>query len=87
MLRSITSVSLLVLPLLAFAHGEEQHQHAEATDHKITVGASASIGWNSNGAADSNGLWRIPGALMGGHALPAQKGGRVDDAALWGSTA
>lgn len=83
--RFLTSFSLLVLPLGAFAHSFE-HDHAdEVADSTSEIGAAASITWNSKGAVDSDGLWRIPGAMMGGHALPAEKGGKVDDAILWGS--
>ncbi|EIJ35478.1 hypothetical protein [Thiothrix nivea] len=89
MRRLLTSISLLALPLGASAHGSAPtpaDHHASATnDSHSTIGAAASITWNSRGAADSNGLWRIPGVMMGGHALPAEKGSTVDDAILWGS--
>lgn len=83
---TLTSISLLVLPLGAFAHGAADNHHADGeTASSSEIGAAASITWNSQGAADSNGLWRIPGVMMGGHALPVEKGGAVDDAILWGS--
>lgn len=84
MLRTLTSLSLLALPLSAVAHGDEDH-HADSADATSEIGAAASISWNSKSSADSDGLWRIPGIMMGGHALPVEKGGKVDDAILWGS--
>lgn len=84
MLRTLTSFSLLVLPLGVSAHSDA-HEHNTPETTTTEVGAAASITWNSKGAADSDGLWRIPGAMMGGHALPVEKGGKLDDAILWGS--
>lgn len=83
MFRIFTSISLLVLPLGVFAHGSA---HDETDSGATTeIGAAASVTWNSSGSADSDGLWRIPGVMMGGHALPVAKGSKLDDAILWGS--
>ncbi|MEN9502737.1 MAG: hypothetical protein RI964_2022 [Pseudomonadota bacterium] len=84
MTHSIRFLALCLIPASVFAHEQEQHSTV-AAQPKLTIEAAASTTWNSQTAADSNGLWRIPGALMGGHALPAQKGGKIDDAAVWGS--
>lgn len=84
MLRTITSFALLASPLAVFAH-TDAHKHTPDPATTTEVGAAASITWHSQGAADSDGLWRIPGVMMGGHSLPVEKGGKLDDAILWGS--
>lgn len=85
MRQLLISATLLVTPLSAYAHGSAHDPADDGSGSDSEINAAASITWNSKGAADSDGLWRIPGALMGGHALPADKGGKVDDAILWGS--
>ena len=84
MLRTVTSFALLAAPLAVFAH-TDAHKHTPEPTTTTEVGAAASMTWHSQGAADSDGLWRIPGVMMGGHALPVEKGGKLDDAILWGS--
>lgn len=71
--------ALCCIPISVFAHEQEHDTESSKT---LTIQAAASTTWNSKSAADNNGLWRIPGALMGGHALPAAKGGKIDDATL-----
>ncbi len=78
----IRFLALCCIPINVYAHEQEQHHSADGSK-KLTIQAAVSTTWNSKTAADSNDLWRIPGTLMGGHALPASKGGKIDDAAIW----
>ncbi|AHE99065.1 hypothetical protein [Thioalkalivibrio paradoxus] len=59
------------------------HAHAPVSaPAKTEVSAGLSLTWRSQGVVDDGLPWRIPGALMGGHALPAQEGLELDDAFL-----
>ncbi len=78
----ITLVSLLLLPPLVFAHGDGGH--GEAASATLEVGGAVALSHYSAGVTDPDGLWRIPGLLMGGEAFPVEKGTRLDAASLWG---
>lgn len=73
-------VSLCLLATNSWAHGMAE----PAEDVQAQVGAAASFSWNSKNVVANNQPWRIAGALMGGHALPTEKGAVIDDAMLWG---
>lgn len=69
-------ISLLgLLPALAFPHG---FGVAEGTHLDAAVSAS----WRSQASDDTTQAWRIPGILMGGHALPLERGTSLDQASL-----
>ena len=79
-MRYLVSFALLCTSGTVLAHGLETHEDS----HPLAIGASGSLTWNNQGAADANGYWRIPGALMGGDAEPANKDTTLNDALLWG---
>ncbi len=86
-MRFVTLLALLPLSVNAASTldpSTHQHDHSVEEDSNISIGAMASVSVFSKGAVENEQLWRIPGALMGGHATPVGKGARVDHAALWG---
>lgn len=85
-MQRLMSLMLCALPCLAWAHeGEDHSQTMQNTNApKLSIGASVHLTTNSKDAAGTDGLWRIPGALMGGHATPIEKGEYVNHASVWG---
>lgn len=77
-------LSSLLWPAGLMAHSGETHDNPELEPTaQLQIGAMFSATAYSAQATDANGLWRIPGLLMGGEALPNAKGAQVDDAHLW----
>ncbi|MDP2226700.1 MAG: hypothetical protein Q8J78_04410 [Moraxellaceae bacterium] len=64
-----------LLPAVAFPHG---FGIAKGTH----LDAALSTTWRSEAAANTAQAWQIPGLLMGGHALPAERGPGLDQAIL-----
>lgn len=83
-IRACMLISLVAYPSWLLAHSSELHSENEAQPvAKLQVGAMFSASAYSAAATDANGLWRIPGLLMGGDALPVEQGAQLDDASLW----
>lgn len=80
MMRIRLGISLGLLPSLVFAHSNIH----DAMQGDAQVGAAASLSYYSEDSAASDGTWRMAGNLMGGHALPVEKGAGLADAILWG---
>lgn len=76
----LLGISSCLLPCLVSAH-TNLHEGMQGT---AQVGAAGSVSYFSEGSAGSDGYWRIAGNLMGGHALPVEKGFGLDDALIWG---
>jgi len=51
-------------------------------DGPVELSASVVATWRSDDIVEQNDYWRIPGALMGGHAWPYERGVAVDEALL-----
>ncbi|MFN3585886.1 MAG: hypothetical protein ACK4UT_00125 [Moraxellaceae bacterium] len=64
-----------LLPAIAFAHG---FGVAEGTQ----LDAAVSTSWRSQASGEATEAWRIPGVLMGGHALPLERSTSLDQASL-----
>jgi len=76
-------LSSLLWPAGLLAHSGETHDNPELEPTaQLQIGTMFSATAYSAQATDANGLWRIPGLLMGGEALPNAKGAQVDDAHL-----
>ncbi|TXH69149.1 MAG: hypothetical protein E6Q83_10365 [Thiothrix sp.] len=77
-------LSSLLWPTCLLAHSNEpQDSSALKPRPQLQIGALFSASTYSSQAKDVHGLWRIPGLLMGGEALPNAKGAQLDDAHLW----
>ncbi len=71
------SVQLSVFSQFTLAH---TNQAADQEPIQGTsVSAAASVTWRDNGVVESGSAWQIPGALMGGEALPVTENTTVDD--------
>lgn len=81
LMRPLLFLSLL-WPTGVLAHAGEAHDRTELKP-QLQIGTMFSMSAYSATAADANGLWRIPGLLMGGDALPNEQGTQVDDAQVW----
>lgn len=74
----------LIWPAWLLAHTNKIHSSDEAlANSKLQIGLLFSASAYSSEAQDAQGLWRIPGLLMGGDALPNQQGAQLDAASLW----
>ena len=71
------AASALSLSMNTMAHEVPGH-HAPNS----YLDASISATWRSKGMVNRNDFWRVPGALMGGHALPKEQGLEVDEVLL-----
>jgi len=79
----IACFSLACLPRWVLAHGDADMDATPGT----RVQAALSATWRDKGAVTGdgvtdNGIWHIPGTLMGGEAYPVETGTSLDDASI-----
>lgn len=78
-MKKVVTIGLILCSTHALAHRDFQEHSA--------VWAAASMTYHNKSSADDEERWRIPGVLMGGDAMPTQKGMQIDDAMLGGQYA
>ncbi|WP_139214375.1 hypothetical protein [Marinobacter zhejiangensis] len=69
----------LVMPSLVFAHAGENHRR-EAAAPGLTLDAGISTTYRSGTAIPEDGVWQVPGILMGGDAHGADEAFNLDSA-------